>query len=269
VKLQDTNVPPNVWRLREGVDFEFPAGTVIAPGDYLLVVSFDPVNQPATLSAFRSKYHIDPSVPVVGPYRGKLDNGGESIELKKPGLATTNEVPYVLVERISYLDEFPWSSEADGTGWSLQRAVAGDFGNDPANWTAATPTPGPQGAPLDGDEDGMLDAWEQANGLDPANPADAALDADTDGLTNLEEFQAGTDPQDPLSVLELKVVAGGSVTLQFYGQPNKTYIIDYRDAVDQGTWTPLQTFTTGGTAGWVQFDDASPTSPRFYRLRIP
>jgi hypothetical protein len=47
----------------------------------------------------------------------------------------------------------------------------------------------------DTDRDGMPDAWEIANGLDPNNPADALEDADQDGYTNLEEFQLGKNPR--------------------------------------------------------------------------
>ena len=46
-------------------------------------------------------------------------------------------------------------------------------------------------AAADTDGDGMLDAYELANGLD-ARAADADLDKDADGLTNVAEFAAGT-----------------------------------------------------------------------------
>ena len=39
------------------------------------------------------------------------------------------------------------------------------------------------------DNDGLPDAWEDANGLNKYNYTDAVADADIDGLTALEEFQ--------------------------------------------------------------------------------
>ncbi|MFO0723579.1 MAG: hypothetical protein U1E65_07355 [Myxococcota bacterium] len=43
----------------------------------------------------------------------------------------------------------------------------------------------------DADNDGMSDAWERAEGLDPTMD-DGALDHDGDGLSNLEEYRRGT-----------------------------------------------------------------------------
>jgi len=52
----------------------------------------------------------------------------------------------------------------------------------------------PPEAIVDVDADGIDDAWELLNGLDPANPAHASLDPDGDGLPALAEYQQGTDP---------------------------------------------------------------------------
>src|SRR6185503_337170 len=124
----------------------FPTNVTMAASSALLLVNFDPTNS-AQLSAFRSRYGLSPSLPVFGPYEGKLDNSGERIELLKPDAPDTNGVPYVVMERIDYSDSAPWPEAADGAGASLQRTFSGPgpaslYANDPANWIAATPTPG-------------------------------------------------------------------------------------------------------------------------------
>jgi len=43
-------------------------------------------------------------------------------------------------------------------------------------------------APKDTDRDGMPDAWEKANQLDPRAPEDRNGDRDSDGYTNLDEY---------------------------------------------------------------------------------
>jgi hypothetical protein len=51
------------------------------------------------------------------------------------------------------------------------------------------------GGSADTDEDGMPDAWELANGLDPF-AGDASGDADGDGISNLLEYTHDLDPQE-------------------------------------------------------------------------
>lgn len=48
--------------------------------------------------------------------------------------------------------------------------------------------------PLDSDQDGMPDDWEQAHQLNPRDAADRNDDPDHDGYTHLEEFLNQTDP---------------------------------------------------------------------------
>src|SRR6185436_11725829 len=46
------------WKLTGDVSFEFPAGTSLAPGGYLLVVNFDPAMAPGRLQEFRTYYGL-------------------------------------------------------------------------------------------------------------------------------------------------------------------------------------------------------------------
>jgi hypothetical protein len=150
VDLFDPLYPTNRWKLDKGVDFDFPAGTSIPAGGFLLVVNFNPTNT-VQLAAFRARYGVSGAVAVLGPYEGKLDNSGEDIELCKPNPPELDgSVEFVLVERVDYSDSPPWPEAADGGGASLQRPGDASYYNDPASWLAALPTPGalsPGGTP--------------------------------------------------------------------------------------------------------------------------
>ncbi len=130
----------NTWRLRNAVDFDFPTNKTLNAGARLLVVGFDPTNT-TQLAAFRAKYGVSNSVAVYGPWKGKLDNSSETIELKqpnKPDVTPTNiTVPYIMIDKVHYEDHAPWPAGADGLGNSLQRVSVTGFGNDPTNWFAA------------------------------------------------------------------------------------------------------------------------------------
>ncbi len=141
VALYDPLAITNTWKLKDAVDFDFPTNATVPAGGYLLVVSFDPQTNAAALATFRTTYGLDPSVPIVGPYKGKLDNSSAHVELSHPQPFTTNGVDYVLSDKVDYKDSAPWSSAADGFGPSLHRIVPGDFGNDVTNWIAAAPSP--------------------------------------------------------------------------------------------------------------------------------
>ncbi|MBT4819992.1 MAG: hypothetical protein HON70_30055, partial [Lentisphaerae bacterium] len=73
--------------------------------------------------------------------------------------------------------------------WTLAGVRGNTDGSDPAFVTddgALTDT--------DTDLDGMTDAWELANDLDPTDPNDATADSDGDGLNNLYEYLTSRDP---------------------------------------------------------------------------
>lgn len=127
------------WSFTDGIDFTFPADTVIPAGGTLIVAK-----APA---AFEASYgaSLPTNTQVFGPFANDtaLSNGGEKLRLCKPG-----EQPYgqarrwIRVDQVAYDDAAPWPTEPDGSGGVLQRSDASAYGNDPANWQAALPTPG-------------------------------------------------------------------------------------------------------------------------------
>ncbi len=279
IPLYDPLYPTNTWRLRSAVHFDFPANLTLAPGGYLVVVSFDPATDAAALAAFRSAYGVAPTVPIVGPYSGKLDNAGESVELympdppQLPPSLDAGLVPYVLEDRVEYSSVDPWPVAADGTGASLQRVNPAAYGNDPINWMAAAPSPGP--SLPDRDHDGIPDDWEATYGLNPDSAADASQDLDGDGLTNLQEYQAGTLPNDAASNLLADGVghdgATQTVTFRFMAMPSRSYTVQYTEDLGSGRWFSLQNFGAQSSVHMVQVTDTPPpTAPRrFYRIVTP
>jgi hypothetical protein len=271
VPLYDPLAPTNRWRLRDGVDFDFPPSMSIAPGGYVLVVSFNPANDPSSLATFRSRYGSN-SV-LVGPYSGRLDNGGEGVKLQKPDAPQTNgSVPFVLVDYVAYSDRAPWPTNADSFGASLQRIHARGYANDPTNWLAASPSPGPSGV-VDTDGDGMPNSWEQLYGFDLNSAADASQDADGDGLTNLQEYLAGTHPRSSASALRVTSVSslGNAAVLQFTAMSNRTYLVQFRDSLGSGSWSTLTSVSAAPTNGTrtVTDNNAGSTPQRFYRVMVP
>ncbi|NBC23497.1 MAG: hypothetical protein GVY21_08490, partial [Gammaproteobacteria bacterium] len=79
--------------------------------------------------------------------------------------------------------------DGDGVGDACDDDIDGD---GTANADDAFPRDARYSADTDGD--GMPDAWETDNGLNPEDAADADTDADGDGRSNADEFRAGGDP---------------------------------------------------------------------------
>jgi hypothetical protein len=263
----------NRWRLANGIEFEFPANTSIPVGGCLVVVPFDPVTNATAKAAFNARYGA--GIPLVGPYSGKLDNAGETIELLRPDLPQTAPhpdagfVPQLLVERISFTDTNPWPTAADGQGSSLARTSNTDYGNDPVNWTAAAPTPGTVGGIADSDSDGLPDWWEDAFGTLKHTP-DADADPDGDGLTNMQEYLAGTLPQNPDSNLTLSIASGaGFVLLQFSAASNKTYTVLFNDSPSAQTWLRLRDIDARGSNWQSELTDTPNSAHRLYRVVTP
>ncbi len=139
------------WRFWDGIKYSFPPGTVLAPGEHVLLVSFDP-NLPAAMHAFWDAYGVvNPTARVFGPFENKLANGGERLALERPQLADgpDDSDSWVIVDEVVYSDRAPWPDNAAGLGASLQRIHWQGSGMDPENWTADfAPTPGQRRAKI-------------------------------------------------------------------------------------------------------------------------
>jgi len=108
-----------------GIDFNFAPGTIIDPGAYLVVA--------ADREIFLNTYGA--SVPLAGQFEGSLDNGGETLSLIKPGATPGQDV---IIDSVTYDDDLPWPTAADGTGPSLQLIDAAQDNSRPANWAVMT-----------------------------------------------------------------------------------------------------------------------------------
>lgn len=100
-----TAVDLSHWRISGGVDFVFPAGTLLAAGGHLVVAA-----DPAALAAATGLSGIR------GPWSTgqRLSNSGESLVLSRP-----EPSGWVAVDTVSYADEGDWAFRAwDATnGW--------------------------------------------------------------------------------------------------------------------------------------------------------
>ncbi len=135
------------WRLRGGIDMEFPFGSELPAGQTVVVVSFNP-NRPENddrTAAFRAHYGIGNDVPLVGGYQGRLSGEGERVTLLSRDDSLVNEpvvLPLVVQDEVIYDNIGVWPSEADGTGMTLTRRGPDQLGNLGSSWFAAQPSPG-------------------------------------------------------------------------------------------------------------------------------
>lgn len=105
------------WSFSDGVEFVFPAGSTIGGGGFLVIAR--------DAARIRARYGLGEGL-VLGDYEGALSNGGERLALSDDRGRE--------VDDLVYLDEYPWPSEADGGGHSLECVNPRLDNSTPRNW---------------------------------------------------------------------------------------------------------------------------------------
>lgn len=225
------------WRLRGGADFDFTSVHELAPGEILVMVSFDPTTVEA--ATFRSHYGIDASVTLVGPFTdGPLGNEAGAVRLQRPDESPPGEpnvFPAVTEDELRYESAAPWPVEAAGGGSSLHRVgPSPGFGRFAASWQAGPATPGSR------PQEGLTyESWRIAQFGGDAGLTDPLDDFEGDGYANLLEFALGWNPRERDGSLR-PVVEDGMLSLTFPRDPN-TSGLSVRVEVSQDlvSWTTV------------------------------
>ncbi|NQU23007.1 MAG: lamin tail domain-containing protein, partial [Candidatus Nealsonbacteria bacterium] len=117
------------WTLRGGISYDFPEGSSLGAGEYV-VISIDP-------DALQAKY----GVASLGPMIGRLNNDGETVVLRDTSGFKQDEVDYKL--------GFPWPTVGDAPGYSIElihplldNGLGGNWRSSLAADGTAGPTPG-------------------------------------------------------------------------------------------------------------------------------
>jgi hypothetical protein len=247
------------WEMTQGISHSFPSAPplTLSPGERILLVR--------NLALFEQNYAPPAETRVFQWNSGALDNSGETLELSKPG--NTNSLgarQYIRVDRVVYSDTAPWPSAPDGSGASLVRIDERAYGNDIANWTAASPTPGQICYPQ----------W-MASHTFPFGQDRPESDPDGDGLPNAIEYAFGTNPllSSTLAAnwaLEFEL---GAVHISFAlaaDRPDVRYSIQKANDATLLHWGTLDTIRSGSLGSTILFQamDANHTDAGFYRLSI-
>ncbi len=139
------------WRFTDGpanppIECSLPSDepVTLLPGECVVLIK--------DLIRFTVAYGYLSDVPMVAWGAGGMSDSGEKIELARPGRVDDTQTTWLRVDRVVYSDgshpeQFgggndPWPVEAAGKGHSLHRIDPTAYGNDPANWRAAPPSPG-------------------------------------------------------------------------------------------------------------------------------
>lgn len=117
VEIHNTGNEPvdlSGWRIEDGIEYSFPAGTLLAADGYLVIAENE--------SGYQTRYGLR----ALGEYDGKLSNGGERITLVDGWQR--------VVFSVEYGDDDPWPEQADGEGYSIVYILGSGDPDEPGSW---------------------------------------------------------------------------------------------------------------------------------------
>ena len=113
------------WQVK-GIGYTFPAGTLLSPNQFLVLVQ----DQSAFINAY------GPALPPFDEFAGNLATAGETLSLAAPTVGTN---PPVVVDMVLYSASAPWPTTTPGVSLQLIDPRQDHFRL--GNWAAATGTP--------------------------------------------------------------------------------------------------------------------------------
>ena len=188
------------FRIRGEADFNFAAGTTLAAGQAIVVVTFDPADplNAIRLAAFEANYDISGNVTIVGGLSESLSNSSGRISLQQRDTPDAlGEFSYVAIDEVFYTDDAPFP-DADGSGESLQRDDLSVSGTIAGNWQAVAPTPGAFESLFllgDANQDGVVNFLDIQPFIDLLASQQFLAEADIDGngVVNFLDIQPFID----------------------------------------------------------------------------
>lgn len=128
------------WRFTSGVEFRFPAKSVLPAGGFMVLC------KDAKLFAEFYEAKVD------GQFKKSIGRGGDTLELV--------DAAGKVVDRVKFGDRDPWPSSADGASASLERITPTAPGDQASNWS---------GSPLPEDMERPVGSPGKTNGSYSAN----------------------------------------------------------------------------------------------------
>jgi hypothetical protein len=205
----------------QGVDYTFPAGIVLSPGERMVIAR--------NRTAFTAAHPLESEHLAPGEYGGSsLSNEGEEIVvLAQDGITE--------IRRFTYDDKAPWPLSADGAGYSLV-LIAPEENPDhgePFNWRPSTGLAGNPGG----------------SDRAPAFVGSPDLDADLDGFSAFFEHATGTSDEVPNA--RSGATIGTAVFDDGNGSPGDHLVLSYqRNLAADDVLYEVQASTGLQPAGW-------------------